>query len=68
MFDEGRSPRKVIDAMFADLGDWRATTLSKLRALIKQADPEVVEGLRWKRAHEPGGRARVVGRRHDLHR
>ncbi len=53
MSDE--SPSKVIDAMFANLGDWRGTTLSKLRALIKQADPDVVEELKWKKPTNPAG-------------
>jgi len=53
MSDE--SPSQVIDAMFADLGDWRGATLSKLRALIKQADPEVVEELKWKKPANPAG-------------
>ncbi|MDA8038281.1 MAG: DUF1801 domain-containing protein [Actinomycetota bacterium] len=39
----------------ADLGDWRATTPSKLRALIRQADPDVVEELKWKRPANPAG-------------
>jgi hypothetical protein len=53
MSDESAS--KVIDAIFADLGDWRGAALSKLRALIKQADPEVVEELKWKKASNPAG-------------
>ena len=42
------SPTKVIDAMFADLGDWRGETLSRLRALVKEADPDVVEEWKWR--------------------
>lgn len=53
MSDE--SPSRVVDAMFADLGGWRGTTLSKLRALIKQADPDVVEELKWKKPTNPAG-------------
>ncbi|MHB1710100.1 MAG: DUF1801 domain-containing protein, partial [Acidimicrobiales bacterium] len=49
------APSQVIDAMFADLGDWRGTMLSKLRALIKQADPDVVEELKWKKPTNPAG-------------
>ena len=45
----------VIDAMFADVGDWRGATLSKLRALIRRADPEVVEELKWKKPTNPAG-------------
>lgn len=49
------APSKVIDAMFAGLGDWRGVTLTKLRTLIKQADPDVVEELKWKKASNPTG-------------
>jgi hypothetical protein len=49
------APSKVIDAMFAGLGDWRGATLTKLRTLIKQADPDVVEELKWKKASNPTG-------------
>ena len=35
--------------------DWRGETLSRLRALIKQADPEVVEEMKWKKPSQPGG-------------
>jgi hypothetical protein len=41
------SPAQLIDARIAELGDWRGATLSRLRALIKQADPEVVEEWKW---------------------
>lgn len=53
MSDE--SPSQVIDALFADLGDWRGATLSRLRTLIKQADPDVVEELKWKKPTNPAG-------------
>lgn len=48
------SPSKAIDARIKELGDWRGTTLSRLRALIKQADPEVVEEWKWAKATSPG--------------
>jgi hypothetical protein len=48
------SPSQLIDARIEELGDWRGTTLSKLRALIKRADPEVVEEWKWKKATNPG--------------
>jgi hypothetical protein len=38
----------LIDARIRELGDWRGETLSRLRALIKQADPEVVEEWKWR--------------------
>jgi hypothetical protein len=41
------SPSELIDAKITDLGDWRGETLSRLRALIKEADPEVVEEWKW---------------------
>ena len=37
----------LIDARIAELGDWRGTVLARLRALIKEADPEVVEEWKW---------------------
>jgi len=41
------SPSRLIDARIEELGDWRGKTLSRLRALIKQADPDVVEEWKW---------------------
>jgi hypothetical protein len=41
------SPSRLIDAKIKDLGDWRGKTLARLRALIKQADPDVVEEWKW---------------------
>ena len=41
------SPSKLIDAKIKELGDWRGEMLSRLRALIKQADPDVVEEWKW---------------------
>jgi len=43
-----------IDARIEELGDWRGDTLARLRALIKQADPDVVEEWKWKKATNPG--------------
>jgi hypothetical protein len=45
---------QLIDARIDELGDWRGETLAALRALIKQADPEVVEEWKWKKATNPG--------------
>jgi hypothetical protein len=42
------SPSQLIDGRIKELGDWRGETLSKLRALIKQADPAVVEEWKWR--------------------
>ncbi len=44
----GESPSELIDVRIRELGDWRGKTLSRLRALIKQADPEVVEEWKWR--------------------
>jgi hypothetical protein len=43
-----KSPSKLIDERIKELDDWRGTTLRKLRALIKAADPEVVEEWKWR--------------------
>ena len=45
---KGESPARLIDARIKELGDWRGKTLSRVRALIKQADPEVVEEWKWR--------------------
>lgn len=42
------SPSQLIDARIAELGDWRGETLARLRSLIKQADPDVVEEWKWR--------------------
>jgi len=44
---EGKSPRQLIDARIKELGDWRGKMLGRLRALVKEADPEVVEEWKW---------------------
>src|ERR1043165_6013871 len=49
------SPSRIIDRMIEDLGDWRRETLSHVRELIRKADPEVVEELKWKKAATPDG-------------
>ena len=45
---KSKSPSQLIDARIKELGDWRGKMLSRLRALIKQADPEVVEEWKWR--------------------
>ncbi len=45
---KGESPSGLIDARIGELNDWRGKTLSRVRALIKQADPEVVEEWKWR--------------------
>ncbi|HYZ31368.1 MAG TPA: DUF1801 domain-containing protein [Crenalkalicoccus sp.] len=44
----GESPSRLIDARIKELDDWRGQTLSHVRALIRQADPEVVEEWKWR--------------------
>ena len=45
---KGESPSRLIDARIKELDDWRGKTLSHVRALIKPADPEVVEEWKWR--------------------
>lgn len=45
----GDSPSHLIDARIAALADWRGETLARVRALIKQADPDVVEEVKWRK-------------------
>jgi hypothetical protein len=49
------SPSHVIDAKIANLGDWRGEVLAKLRNLIKQAEPEIVEEVKWRKPGNPLG-------------
>ena len=44
---EGKSPSQLLDARIKELGDWRGKMLSRLRTLVKEADPEVVEEWKW---------------------
>jgi len=44
----GGSPSALIDGRIKELGDWRGETLARVRALIKQADPEVIEEWKWR--------------------
>jgi hypothetical protein len=45
---------KLIDERIRELGDWRGKTLSKVRAMIKKADPDIVEEWKWAKATSPG--------------
>jgi len=49
-----KSPSQQIDARIKELDDWRGKTLARVRALIKQADPEIVEEWKWQKASSPG--------------
>ena len=44
---KGKTPSQLIDERIAELGDWRGETLGRIRALIKEADPEIVEEWKW---------------------
>ncbi|KQK32015.1 hypothetical protein ARD30_08455 [Bosea thiooxidans] len=46
--ENGQSPSRLIDERIESLGDWRGALLSRLRGLIRQADPEVVEEWKWR--------------------
>lgn len=46
--ETGASPSRLIDARIRELGDWRGETLARVRALIQQADPDVVEAWKWR--------------------
>ena len=46
--ETGTSPSQLIDARIKELGDWRGEMLGRLRALIKEADPDVVEEWKWR--------------------
>jgi hypothetical protein len=45
---QGESPSRLIDARIRELGDWRGEMLGRLRRLVKEADPEVVEEWKWR--------------------
>ena len=52
---KGKSPSQEIDAIIKEAGDWRGKKLLQLRALIKKADPAVVEEVKWKKPSRPTG-------------
>lgn len=45
---EEKSPSELIDGRISELGDWRGATLARIRALIKEADPEIIEEWKWR--------------------
>ena len=45
----GDTPARLIDARIKDLGDWRGATLARVRAVIRAADPDVVEEVKWRK-------------------
>ncbi len=52
---ESETPSALIDAKIEELGDWRGEMLSRIRALTKQAVPEVVEEIKWRKSSNPLG-------------
>jgi hypothetical protein len=46
--ESSKSPSQLIDARIEELGDWRGEMLSRLRALVKEADPDIVEEWKWR--------------------
>jgi len=53
--EETLSPSQLIDARIEQMTDWRGRTLSRIRALIKDADPEVMEEVKWRKPSNPLG-------------
>ena len=51
---QGKSTSEQISKSFAELGDWRGETLSRMRTLIREADPDVVEEWKWVKPASPG--------------
>lgn len=54
MTDQDASASRRIDERVRDLGDWRGETLSRVRAIIKEVDPDVVEEWKWAKPTNPG--------------
>ena len=54
MSEKSKSPSQLIDARIKELGDWRGKMLGRLRTLVKEADPEVVEEWKWVKPMNPG--------------
>ena len=52
--DPSKSASALMDAKIKELGDWRGKTLAKVRTLIHEADPEIVEEWKWSKATSPG--------------
>lgn len=52
---DARSPSELIDAKIVGMHDWRGETLARMRKLIRQADPAVVEAVKWRKPTNPSG-------------
>lgn len=53
--EDETSPSRLIDDRIKALGDWRGETLARVRALIREADPEIVEAVKWRKPSNPSG-------------
>jgi len=51
---QGQTASELISKRIADLGDWRGGTLGRMRTLVKEADPDVVEEMKWVKSSNPG--------------
>ena len=49
------SGSKLVDAKIKTIGDWRGKTLARLRAVIRKADPQIIEEMKWKKPSNPAG-------------
>jgi hypothetical protein len=52
---ERTAPSQLVDAKIKSLGDWRGETLARVRKLIREADPDVVEDVKWRKPSNPAG-------------
>src|SRR4051812_44282973 len=55
MMQDTETPSRSIDAKIGEPGDWRREILMKVRTLIEEADPDVVEAVKWRKPSSPGG-------------
>ncbi|HSL57177.1 MAG TPA: hypothetical protein VK866_04990, partial [Acidimicrobiales bacterium] len=55
MTDDDTTPATLIDATISDLGDWRGDRLAQVRALVLDADPDIVEEVKWRKPTNPNG-------------
>jgi hypothetical protein len=55
MATQAESPSRLIDAKIASMGDWRGDVLAKVRRLIHEADPDVVDEVKWRKPSNPAG-------------
>lgn len=54
-FEDGASAAELVDASSEELGDWRGDVLGRVRTLIRRADPDVVETVKWRKPSNPRG-------------